>query len=477
MRVLGTGLRYPSGELLHASLDEEEFAQRVVQCLEKNSQSVRTGRRETAQSRAFRGEREAKAPTNPTDPRSAGWTFMVHRDDPDRAGIIDIVHPLAVRRNMKDPGVPLLFHADVDWARWMTDNYAGITLDERPQYVMIVGGPDRIPFRFQSLLGVAACTGRVSFDHLCDLGRYVEKILRLEQAATAMTGARTLFVGPDAGARVDGSYDATYFSRRYMVEPLATHVKEKKEYEAEALVGAQATKAALLDRVRALCPAVLYTASHGVGAIDQPLDVQRRVNGAISCQRTGTEQSMDDYLFAAEDVPATTPFLEGAVVFQFACFGFGTPASSDFARWNLGIPERNADADFVAALPKALLAHARGPVAFIGHLDRAWVHGFEDPDDPIVAGQWNPRLVPFRSAVDVLLRLHPVGLAMRDFTMRYDFMNAELANVLESKERGEYKSLPESLRRLSSDFIVRGDAQNYLVFGDPAVRVRVADEV
>ena len=50
-----------------------------------------------------------------------------------------------------------------------------------------------------------------------------------------------------------------------------------------------------------------------------------------------TGDAMEDWLITAEDVDGEQPFLEGSVVFQFACFGYGTPAESDFRHW-LGGP-------------------------------------------------------------------------------------------------------------------------------------------
>ena len=130
--------------------------------------------------------------------------------------------------------------------------------------------------------------------------------------------------------------------------------------------------------------------------------MQRRVNGAICCQATD-----GDWLSTPDNVPDDdTPFLEGAVFFQFACYGYGTPDKSDFMHW-LGQPALNAEADFVAALPKRLLAHPRGPIAYIGHVDTAWLHGFDDPDSPLILDAYHERLRPFITALNVLFTVQP----------------------------------------------------------------------
>ncbi|MGZ9190290.1 MAG: hypothetical protein ACXW39_09570, partial [Nitrospira sp.] len=51
----------------------------------------------------------------------------------------------------------------------------------------------------------------------------------------------------------------------------------------------------------------------------------------------GTATILKGYRLVAETlllmpvpIPANEPFLEGAVFFQFACYGYGTPAQSDY---------------------------------------------------------------------------------------------------------------------------------------------------
>jgi hypothetical protein len=74
---------------------------------------------------------------------------------------------------------------------------------------------------------------------------------------------------------------------------------------------------------------------------------------------------------AAEDVAVDRPFFEGSIFFQFACFGYGTPAESDFNHWTQGDVLINAPEDFIAALSKRLVSHPSGPLAVVAHLDLA----------------------------------------------------------------------------------------------------------
>ena len=130
-----------------------------------------------------------------------------------------------------------------------------------------------------------------------------------------------------------------------------------------------------------------------------------------------TEDAREDWLITAEDVDGEQPFLEGSVVFQFACFGYGTPAESDFRHWLDGAG-LNSSAGFVAALPKKLLSHPRGPIAFIGHVDTAWLHGFDDPESPYQNNLWSTPITPYKKAIEVLLGCQPVALAISDLNKR-----------------------------------------------------------
>ena len=133
----------------------------------------------------------------------------------------------------------------------------------------------------------------------------------------------------------------------------------------------------------------------------------------------------------------------------------------------------NSSEDFVAALPKKLLAHPRRPIAFIGHCDTAWLHGFDDPQNPHLIDAWSNRLEPFIKAVDILLTVEPVALAMADMSKRYDLLNARLTNAFDSTQRKSFTPIPGYEARLAETYIFRSDAQNYMVLGDPAARLRI----
>src|SRR5207247_182814 len=107
--------------------------------------------------------------------------------DPRKKTYIEALAPLAKARGMDDPKSPLLFDGSVPdaWPDWLNDRYYALDLAGKkvPGYVLIVGGPDQVPFGFQSLLDTVASVGRLDFDRIEDLSAYAAKVLRLESAS------------------------------------------------------------------------------------------------------------------------------------------------------------------------------------------------------------------------------------------------------------------------------------------------------
>ena len=468
MDILINGIDYTTGKPLVASRDAQSFADTLTTTLESRVAELQAAASRSSRGTTFRAEVELGPSTNLDDPRSAGWTFLVAAGDPNKDAIIQALRPLAEFRGMEDPTDPLLYDAESpdDWFDWLTDNYSSLVKESLPHYVLIVGGPKQVPFWFQSLLDSLASAGRVDFDSLDDLRAYAEKVCRLEDpAADPVVSRDCLIFAPDGGPN-----DATHFSNLYMAQPLSQLISQKLGFPTTAILGEEATKAAFVAALADRSPALVYTASHGLGAPRAGLDVQKQVNGALCCQH-GPDASPAEWLFRGLDVP-TTPFVEGGVFFQFACYGYGTPATSDFMHW-MGEDSLNSEEDFVAALPKRLLAHPRGPIAYVGHVDVAWLHGFADPESPYILDTWQPRMAPFASAVRRLLETRPVGRAMWEMNQRYDITNAIIANTIDRWQRGKLELTGERKERFVSTFITRSDAQNYMVFGDPAARVRI----
>jgi hypothetical protein len=130
--------------------------------------------------------RKGKTPmVDLNDVTKAGWTFLVSSQDPHVSEIIETLQPLAKHKGMNDPKMPLRFNGELpdQWFDWFQNNYYSPLSEGKrvPQYILVVGNPMLIPFRFQSLLDSAASVGRLDFDSTDQLAAYINKILSLKK--------------------------------------------------------------------------------------------------------------------------------------------------------------------------------------------------------------------------------------------------------------------------------------------------------
>jgi hypothetical protein len=259
---------------------------------------------------------------------------------------------------------------------------------------------------------------------------------------------------------------STMLSADHLVTPLAA--QPPAGFTVDPLIGDRARKEALLEAIAppgtrgdARPPALVFTASHGMGW-STPDARQAAAQGALICQdwKPLTIPGPGDYLTGA-DVPSDAR-VHGSIVFHFACYGAGTPQHDRFLHEKGRPPSVIADKPFIAALPKALLAHRRGgALAVIGHFERAWGCSIATPK----AG---PQLLPFRNALERLALGQPVGHAMKDFNERYAALSTTLAGMLEELEFGA----AVDSEQLVKAWVERNDAEGYLVIGDPAAAIR-----
>lgn len=477
MRIGPLGVRYPDGVALAAPLPLEELAGRAARASAREV-GVQAGRLGPLlrQPPTFGMDLAPAKAIDMTNPAEAGWTVVVAAQDPHRRRLLDIVAPLAEHRGMRGPALEFPDGAWAGQEDWIGERYLSASASSRPRYVLLLGGPDVLPFSLQTELAASfAIVGRLDFDTDDDLAAYVDKVIRLERAPDPVPGPQAVVLGVDWGP-----LDVTWLSHRYMARPLADQIDAISPFETRRLFAGDATKSALVDAMRDGKPALVYTASHGLFADpSEGIATQRRVNGSICCARSAGEP-VADWSFGAEDVPGDdVEFCHGGLFVEFACWGYGTPTESSFDHWAMEATRVHAERPFVAALPKRLLAHPKGPVAFVGHVDTAWLHGFTDPDDPEpgIGELYDSRLEAFRTIVDrSLLRRWPAGYSLEDLHARTAWLSTRLATFLNTtRSRNlEIAALPpHQLADLADSFVRRNDSMNFMLLGDPAARVRV----
>jgi hypothetical protein len=409
--------------------------------------------------------------SDPFDPREVGWVVIVGAGDPAKPALIESLKPLADRRGGPAAWGPLEYPAGAEISEWIDDQVN--TRDPVPGFVLLAGSPSHLPFALQSALSCISSVGRLDFSTVSGgaetqhpelFDQYVTKVIGNELAETAPTDRAAVFWAPSHGGN-----DPTVYSRWLLADPLARRVRDKLKYQVNGLFGSNATVPKLLAAVSGTRPALVFTASHGLAAeMALGVDKQSAVNGLPIGQ--------DEQTLGPGDLPdSSSPFVEGGLIFQFACFGYGTPKTSGYTHWWSEIDAYRAPFEIVSALPKAVVAHPRGPLGYIGHADYAVLHSFTDASDPGSGPRdgSTPRMAGFRTSLDYALHARPLGAVLEGMGRQLGLLNERLTAVW---DRAQAEGVvPGVDADLVDKFIRRNDARYYFLLGDPAARPHIED--
>ncbi|MBN1888501.1 MAG: hypothetical protein JW850_10940 [Thermoflexales bacterium] len=193
-----------------------------------------------------------------------------------------------------------------------------------PYYLLIVGDPETISYRFQYQLDVQYAVGRLHFDSLEEYAQYAQSVVDAEQARVRLP-RKAVFFG------VQNQHDpATQLSGDLLIKPLAEEMASMQpDWDIQTYLGKDATKARLATFLGGEeTPAFLCTASHGMGFPNRDAR-QLPHQGALLCAewpgpREWRKPIPEDFYFSADDLGQEARLL-GSLAFFFACYGAGTP--------------------------------------------------------------------------------------------------------------------------------------------------------
>ena len=330
-----------------------------------------------------------------------------------------------------------------------------------PYYLLIVGDPDTIPFRFQYQLDVQYAVGRIHFDSITDYAAYAQSVVAAETGTLALAKRAAIF-----GAS-NNDDAATKLSHDELAQPLADWAATQTGWTIDKYLNDDATKARLASLLGDEAPAFLFTASHGM-CYDNGDIRQQAEQGALLCQDwpgPSYQKAIPDSFFFSGDDVAPDARIFGTIAMHFACFGAGTPQLSDYSI--SGAPPAIAPKGFLGRLPQRLIAHPRGgALAVIGHVERAWGCSFH----------WDragSQTEVFKSTIKRLMEGHPVGSALEYFNGRYAELSSDLSTTLEDVKFGA--TVDPYL--ISGLWTANNDARSYSVVGDPAVRLMLVQDL
>jgi hypothetical protein len=423
---------------------------------------------------------------DPNDLTQAGWG-IIFASDADPAIIAQLQPLIDLRQSqVQDSHLFKIFQGAANGgvlpgqtaASWAQQRGVSLTAAVDPYqggvpfYLLIVGSPDRIPFEFQALLKMQWAVGRLAFDDVEDYGRYAQAVVQYESAAFHPIQRKNAAVwvtrnpGDLATAMLSGAIGQDFLDPS---NPLGG----QRQFNLDAFPNEKATKQKLVDIFRGNLPggppAVFFTGSHGCDYSGADPATQRLMQGSLMTQEwiPGTPASPANQ-FSANDVPADAK-LQGTVGFLFACFSGGCPADNSYYFNSNGAPIPLAPAPIVSRLPQVLLS--RGALAVIAHVDLAFPYAFQD-----VSG--TPQTQALRTPLELLMRGKRTGLAADSLSILWSSLSAQLGLALGANTApnpAASAANPSTSAPLAQLTIARDDARNYIVLGDPATKLRIAD--
>jgi hypothetical protein len=329
----------------------------------------------------------------------------------------------------------------------------GLADNAVPRYLLIVGSPQQIPWKFQYRLQCDAFVGRLDLDDEA-LARYVDALLN-DWPGNVRHADKPVLWSVD-----HGHPDITYLMRKAIVEQMH-EAFDKAGFEPHTLTEELALSDQLVAALEQHQPAFVLTASHGATfPLDDP--------GAMKSQ-LGLPVDVDHSLLNIDDLlKSWNP--SGAIWYAHACCSAGADKPSSFQ----GLIAKDSSLGRMLAavaecgpctspLPRALLGGERPLAAFVGHVEPTFDWTLRDP----VTGQ----VMAKRMVLETFFRaLHsksrmPVAMAMDRY---YDAVAGLLMSHLAAIDDNNYNKAGAKARAMQAK-LAAIDRLSMVVLGDPTV--------
>jgi hypothetical protein len=337
-------------------------------------------------------------------------------------------------------------NADVDIA----GSEIGTVKGKLPKYLLILGGPDEVPWRLQFQLNSKRCVGRLPLIG-ADLDNYICHL----QCGWKKSEAQ--IASPVVWATDFGYPDITELMHNVVAKPVYAAFSGNPRIGAKAVLleGAAATRQNLTAALIKNCPAIVVSTSHGmIGPLDDPVQAAARLGALVDQNR----QALD----ADQLVHDWSP--DGAIWYAHACCSAGTQGGARFK----GLVSTDSDlgkslhllskiGPAIAPLPMRLLAAKHPARAFIGHVEPTFDWTLRNAQ----TGQLFTG--PIRQTLyNQLLQPNSVGYAMQTLLGPLASINSSYINLM-----GDYKNTDAEAAQLLN-YALRGlDLEATVLLGDP----------
>ncbi len=337
-----------------------------------------------------------------------------------------------------------------------------------PLYLLLLGGPDVLPWRLQYALNTAPRhVGRLDLDEV-GLDRYVRAV-ETDWADAGSRLRRAVVWAADHGPA-----DITHLMRRVIAEPVFKKLRADSDVGdgARLSAGPEALASSLAEALAEHRPGLVVTTSHGMtGPLDDP-DAMAAQMGML-VDSFGSLARPEDLLADWEP--------DGAVWYAHACCSAGSDAATAFgglfepgsaiARTLEAVAGCGAR---TAPLPRALLGAERPLRAFIGHVEPTFDWTLRSPrtkqvlSDSILRSLYHGLYKPVPDPVGLAFRGTYAGVGGLLVNWGHARDEFEAAETAEERELARQKALYTRLAGL--------DRQSLVILGDPAACPRSVTE-